>query len=378
MTATSIGDLQTPCLLLCSDRLDRNVARLRDSVERRGAVYRPHLKTAKSIDVTRRALRSPADPVTVSTLKEAETFLEAGLTDMIYAVGIAAAKIGRVRALRARGVDLAVLVDSVEQARTLADAPHLNEDAIPAFIEIDCDGHRSGVDPTHRDLLVRIAAELTNGAGLRGVLTHCGSSYSARDAADLEAWARRERDAVLLAAAHLRKAGFDVPIVSLGSTPTALAEIDLEGVTEVRAGVGMFFDLVQSGVGVCSPEDIAISVLTTVIGKQHGCAIVDAGWMAMSRDRGTAAQPLDWKYGLVCDERGRAIEDLLLLDANQEHGIVGMREGSGCEMPVLDIGARLRVLPNHACATAAQHDCYHVVSGSSPTVHERWDRFGGW
>lgn len=380
MNATTVPDLDTPCLLLCTDRLDRNVARLRAAVEGRGVAYRPHLKTAKSLDVARRVLPSPASPVTVSTLREAEEFAAAGLTDMIYAVGVAAHKVPRILALRARGVDIAVLVDSPDQARSLALAGSGEGGPIPALIEIDCDGHRSGVAPDDADGLVAIASELVGGAALRGVLTHCGSSYGARSQAEIDDWAMRERDAVLEAAAHLRRHGFAVPVVSVGSTPTALSGADLPGITEVRAGVGMFFDLVQAGVGVCRPDDIAISVLATVIGHQRrrGEVIVDAGWMALSRDRGTAAQPEDRKYGLVCDVEGRIIDDLLVLDANQEHGIVGLRPGSGATLPELPVGTRLRILPNHACATAAQHDRYHVVRDGSLAVEDCWPRFNGW
>jgi D-serine deaminase-like pyridoxal phosphate-dependent protein len=142
----------------------------------------------------------------------------------------------------------------------------------------------------------------------------------------------------------------------------------------------MFFDLFQAGVGVCTQDDIALSVLTTVIGHQRerDQLIVDAGWMALSRDRGTAGQSIDRKYGTVCDIGGQAIDDLVVLDANQEHGIVGWREGSGKRLPDLPIGTRLRILPNHACATAAQHDAYRVVEGRAPLVKALWPRFGGW
>jgi D-serine deaminase-like pyridoxal phosphate-dependent protein len=380
MIETKIGDLDTPCLLLCSDRLDRNAARLRGAVEGRGVAYRPHLKTAKSIDVAGRILRSMNDPVTVSTLKEAEVFAEAGMKDIIYAVGISGGKTERIKALRANGIDIAVIVDSIEQARMLADSGSAEANPIPALIEIDNDGHRSGVAPEDAAALKNIASELVGGSTLRGVLTHCGNSYGARNPAELEAWALKERDAVLMAAGHLRRYGFEVPVVSVGSTPTALSTISLEGITEIRAGVGLFFDLVQAGVGVCSFDDIAISVLTTVIGHQRerGHLLVDAGWMAMSRDRGTAAQQIDQKYGVVCDEAGNVIDDLLLLDTNQEHGIVGLRAGSDRELPAIPIGARLRILPNHACATAAQHECYRVVTDGSPVVRDCWQRFNGW
>jgi D-serine deaminase-like pyridoxal phosphate-dependent protein len=179
------------------------------------------------------------------------------------------------------------------------------------------------------------------------------------------------------AAAALRAAGFAAPVVSIGSTPTATFARGLEGVTEVRAGVFVFFDLVMAGIDVCRQEDIALSVLATVIGHRadKGWALVDAGWMAMSRDRGTARQRLDQGYGAVCDLDGRPIPGLLMTDANQEHGIVARRDGGA--PPVLPVGTRLRILPNHACATAAQHERYHVVHGGRD-VSAVWQRFGGW
>ena len=159
-----------------------------------------------------------------------------------------------------------------------------------------------------------------------------------------------------------------------------MAARDLAGVTEVRAGVFVFFDLVMAGIGVCAPDDVALSVLATVLGHQRdkGWIIVDAGWMAMSRDRGTARQPLDQGYGLVCDADGRPYADLIMIDANQEHGILAVRPGSAASCPDLPVGSSVRILPNHACATGAQHDRYHVVRGGDRRVHAVWQRFNGW
>jgi hypothetical protein len=89
----------------------------------------------------------------------------------------------------------------------------------------------------------------------------------------------------------------------------------------------MFFDLVQHGVGVCAIDDIAISVLASVIGAQpeKGWVLVDAGWMALWRDRGTANQQFDQGYGVVCEEKGRVLEDVVVSQVSQEHGILAMR-----------------------------------------------------
>jgi D-serine deaminase-like pyridoxal phosphate-dependent protein len=148
----------------------------------------------------------------------------------------------------------------------------------------------------------------------------------------------------------------------------------------MRAGVYTFFDLVMHGIGVCSLDDIAVSVLATVIGRkpEKGWILIDAGWMALSRDRGTASQALDQRYGVVCDLEGRPYPDLLVAEASQEHGILAIRAGADRPLPDLPVGARVRILPNHACATSAQHDAYHVVRGPSPVVEARWPRMRGW
>ena len=377
--ARHLGELETPCLVLDAERMDRNIARLRTRLDRLGVTLRPHLKTAKSVEVARRVMATPQGPATVSTLREAELFATAGVTDLIYAVGIAPSKLAKVVELRRAGCDLAVVLDTVEQAEAVAAAARTAGIPIPALIEIDCDGHRSGVLPDDANRLRAIAAALADGAELRGVLTHAGGSYTARGK-ELEACAEAERKAVVDAATTLRAAGHACPVVSVGSTPTAHNATDLAGVTEVRAGVFVFFDLVMAGVGVCTIDDIAISVLATVIGHQRekGWILVDAGWMAMSQDRGTAKQEVSQGYGVVCDSAGRPYGDLILADANQEHGIITVRPGTDAALPDLKIGDRVRILPNHACATGAQHRAYHVVHGTADTVWAEWPRFGGW
>ncbi|KQN03912.1 DSD1 family PLP-dependent enzyme [Sphingomonas sp. Leaf25] len=379
-TGPTLATVETPCLVLDSDRMDRNIARLKAHLATLGVTLRPHLKTGKSVEVAGRVMETPEGPATVSTLKEAEQFADAGVRDLIYAVGIAPDKLPRVLALRARGVDVAVVLDTVEQARAVAAASRAAGVAIPALIEIDCDGHRSGVLPGDGGALLAIAGALVEGGDLRGVMTHAGGSYAARGHDELRRLAEAERRSVVDAAATLRAAGFSCPVVSIGSTPTAHFATDLTGVTEVRAGVFVFFDLVMHGIGVCAIDDIALSVLGTVIGfqKEKGWILIDAGWMAMSRDRGTAKQPVDQGYGVVCKVDGTPFPDLILADANQEHGIITVRPGSNGTLPPLAIGDRVRVLPNHACSTAAQHPAYHVVHGDDPAVVATWSRFGGW
>lgn len=376
-----LATLNTPCLVLDEDKMMSNIHRLRSRATALGVTLRPHLKTSKSVEVARRLLTGGDGPATVSTLAEAEVFAAAGVRDILYAVGIAPQKLDRVLALRRSGCDLAVILDSVEQACAVTAAAKAAAHRIPALIEIDSDGHRGGLradDP----LLVTVGRILqTGGAELRGVMTHAGESYGASGEAEQAGFAEQERKAAVSAAETLRAASLPCPVVSVGSTPTAFAARGLAGVTELRAGVYVFFDLVMAGIGVCRQEDIALSVLATVIGHQasRGWVLIDAGWMALSRDRGTESQAVDQGYGVVCDEAGRVLPDWIVIQANQEHGIVARRPTSNVPNLDLPIGTRLRILPNHACATAAQHGKYHVLQSGSPEAPlVEWPRFGGW
>ncbi|CAG1013946.1 MAG: DSD1 family PLP-dependent enzyme [Rhizobiaceae bacterium] len=376
-----IDDLVTPALLLDRAKLDRNITRLADRARKLGVVLRPHMKTAKSIDVAQRVFPTEPGPITVSTIAEAEYFARHGYRDMTYAVGLSPASALRAAELcRRTSVDLKLLLDTVEQADALAGVRKATGVIPSVLIELDCDDHRGGLKPDDPRLIEVADRVVAAGAKLAGVLAHAGESYGLSTSDALVEAAENERSATVRAAEILRDHGHACPIVSLGSTPTAHFAANLDGVTELRAGVYMFFDLVQHGVGVCTVDDLAISVLATVIGvkPEKGWVLVDAGWMALSRDRGTANQKIDQGYGVVCDAKGRVLEGVIVSQASQEHGILAMRPGSGRRMPELPVGARVRILPNHACAMAGQHDFYSVVNGASPEIEARWERIRGW
>lgn len=374
--STRLKDIETPALVLDRGKVERNCVRLRERLSAMGVKLRPHVKTAKSLEVTRIALGGVTGPITVSTLREAEEFFAGGFTDILYAVGITPGKLERAAALERAGCRLGVILDGVQAATALRDFRKAHGVRLPALAEIDTDDHRAGLKPEAPELLEvgRILGE-----GLEGVMTHAGNSYGSRNTGEIRAWAQREREGVVLAAERLRELGLAAPVVSVGSTPTAVFGDSFAGLTEVRAGVYMLMDLVMAGLGVCAVDEIAASVLATVIGHQRekGWVLTDAGWMALSRDRGTANQAIDQGYGLVCDAAGTVLGDVIVVDANQEHGVLAGRGGHPLDVDRFPVGMPLRILPNHACATTAQHGHYHVVRGSD-LVEERWKRFNGW
>jgi len=375
-----LAQLETPCLILDKGKLERNIKKMRDHLARLNIPLRLHVKTAKCIQAVQLVLEGREKSITVSTLKEADYFFSHGITDILYAVGIAPVKLEHIAGLRNKGADIKIILDSMEQAQSAANAGQNFGITFPALIEIDSDHHRAGVAPDD-PLLIEIGRFLhyEKGVEFKGVMTHAGASYECKTLTEIRKVAAQERDAVVTCAGRLREAGLPCPIVSVGSTPTAWFAEDYSGVTEVRAGVFLFQDLVIAGLNVCKVEEIAISVLASVIGhqKQKGWILTDAGWMALSRDRGTARQAVDQGYGLICALEGKPLIDYIVTGINQEHGIIVKRDHSGLDFKKFPIGGLVRILPNHACATAAMFEKYYVVDGGSEIV-DTWQRINGW
>jgi len=380
-TEPDLTAINTPFLLVDKTKFDRNVTALKVKLSPFNVELRPHLKTVKSIAGVRHVLDDFNSPATVSTVKEAEAFAEAGYTNLIYAVGIAPQKLPRIQALLAKGVNISVLLDSVAQAKAVVAFCQAQNMTIPTLLEIDCDGHRGGIQPDDTRLIEIATILHQGGAELRGVLTHAGESYDCVSKNELVAAAEAERYAAVIAAEQLIVDGLPCPVVSVGSTPTAHFAENLDGVTEVRAGVYTFFDLVMAGIGVCKPSDIALSVVTSVIGhnEEKNWLFIDAGWMSLSQDRGTQSQRKDCGYGLVCDSKGDVIPGLQVIGANQEHGIIAAVDDSidSSQLAEIVVGTQLRILPNHACATAAMHAGYYVADPEQVEL-DYWARIQGW
>lgn len=203
------------------------------------------------------------------------------------------------------GVELRVLRYNIRQAESVVEASGENGLRNPALIEIGSDGHRGGLCP-ESPLLLEIDRLLHAADCMAGVLYHAGEFYHASIDEKKRGAAENERAKTVRAAQRLREAGYEVSTVSVGSTPTAHFAQNLTGPTEMRAGDYIFFDLVMAGIGVCSVDHIALSVVVTVISRRpdKGWILTDGGWMATSRDRGTGIQKVDQGYEPVAELNG--------------------------------------------------------------------------
>lgn len=358
---------ETPALILDRARLQRNADRMLGRCEELGVTLRPHFKTSKSVDVALVATGGRRATLTVSTLKEAEALAEAGFDDLLYAVGITPNKFARVQAIRARtGKRIILSLDSPEMARAVvAELPE-----VPVMIEVDCGEHRGGIAARAPEIveMARILA-----GQFHGIMTHAGHSYTTDDITGIRKIANDEAGAARTAADLLRKSGIKVGCVSVGSTPTVFHADNLDGITEVRAGIYLFWDLAQFSRGMCTLDDIAVSVLATVIGHNRAAGVltVDAGAMAMSKDISAQAFLPDAGFGWLCDSETMQNLGLRLDVVHQEHGSVRVRDAADFEAH--PIGSTVRILPNHACLTCAAGYGHFLTSDGAV-----WPRVDGW
>jgi len=374
------SEIETPCLVLDKGILERNAARFLRRASERGVFLRPHLKTSKSVDVAKIATGGRMSGVTVSTLREAEYFARNGFDDILYAVGVTQNKFERIRRISSEtGKTILVSTDNLVVAEALIEFATRTGFRFQTVVEVDCGEHRGGLAAGDREL-VRIAT-LLNGSpclDFQGLMTHAGHSYASDAASEIAKIADAERNAAVDAATAIRDAGAACELVSVGSTPTFLHAPSFDGVTEVRSGVYLFFDLAQFSRNVCTISDIAVSVLATVIGhnRRGRALILDAGALAMSKDVGANDFLPDAHYGYVCDpvSMGR-LGSLSIQTVHQEHGSVSVDDDIWFER--LPVGSMVRILPNHVCMTAAGGFGKYLVMNDGQIVDE-WDRIDGW
>ncbi|MCF6316794.1 MAG: alanine racemase [Marinosulfonomonas sp.] len=359
--------LETPALILDADRLKTNAANMLAHCKSKGVFLRPHLKTLKCVDAAKIATGGRMDGITVSTLAEAELFAKAGFDNILYAVGITPNKFNKLTQIYAQtGKTVVLTLDSIPMAKAVAASGLKN----PVLIEIDCGESRGGL-PADNVGLLDIARIL--GDNFHGVMSHAGHSYGTDQIDKVKQIAQAEIGAAVAAADKIRTAGLDVSVVSIGSTPTVLHAEDFSGITEVRAGIYLLFDLCQYGRNICGQDQIAMTVLASVIGHNRGAGVLtlDAGALALSKDIGANNYLPEAKFGWLCDVETLAPLNLAVDVVHQEHGSVKVTDPDTYDR--LPIGSMVRILPGHACLTAAGgYGEYHLLDGRV------WARCDGW
>jgi D-serine deaminase-like pyridoxal phosphate-dependent protein len=346
---TTIDDLPTPAVLVDLDRVERNIAAMAERARTAGVKLRPHAKTHKVLEIARLQRSAGAAGLAVAKTSEAEVFADAGFDDLFVAFPVVGTDKGRRLLALADRVRLAVGVDSVEGARTLAEPFHAASRTLDVMLKIDVGLHRVGVAPATAGDYARRIADLP-GLRLRGVFTHAGHSYAGETAGAVADVGRAEGETLAGVAKALDRDGFGPLEVSVGSTPTARHAMKVAGVTECRPGNYVYNDASQVSLGVCGLDDCAMTVVATVVSvPAPGRAVLDAGSKTLSND---PLRPRAEGFGWVLGGKSR------LARLSEEHGVIAVAPGE-----TFHVGQRVRVLPNHTCVVSNLHDFVTAVRG---------------
>ena len=347
-------DIETPALLLDRDVMERNLKHMAERARRLGVSLRPHIKTHKCLELARRQQSYGGPGITVSTLFEAEAFARGGFADLTWAFPLDRTHLPHVQRVAQTGATLRVIVDDLETAKALAGS------GLHVWLKVDCGYHRAGVDPSSRyglDVARELGAE--RGLVFDGLLSHSGHAYRTRNHDEAAQIAEQERQVMVWFADLLRKDGLAVRGISVGSTPAMVAAKDLTGVTEARPGNYIFYDRTMVLIGCCEPQDVAVSVLATVVSHQPGAShfVVDAGALSLSKDLGPAHLGLEPTYGAV-----KHHPELAVASVSQEHGVIRAAAPPAIEGK-FKVGQQIEIVPNHSCLTEAHFDEYVVIEG---------------
>jgi D-serine deaminase-like pyridoxal phosphate-dependent protein len=353
-----LSEIETPAVVIDASRLEANIERMAAGTRDMGVALRPHFKTHKTLEIVRKQLAAGAVGITCAKSTEAEVLIDAGVPDVFIANEVVGpAKVERLLGLSGRAA-LSVGVDDVAQAVPLSQAFATQERTLPVLIEVDTGVGRCGLPPGER--VVELARKLTALPGIefRGLFTHEGHVYAARSPEELEAMALDAGRAMVRTAEQLDEAGIPCPVVSVGATPSAFLTPRVAGVTEVRPGSYVFYDRCHIRAWSATEEDLALSVLATVISRPDPARlVVDAGTKVLSADH--AGSWFDTFGTIVGRPRWR------LIKANEEHGIIEVPSDDPAE-----IGQVIEIRPNHNCAVMNLTDEVYVVRDN--LMKARW------
>lgn len=342
-----IEELATPVVLVDLDRMERNMAEFPKRITRHGVKFRPHIKTSKVPEIgLRMAAAANAPGIACAKVSEAEVFEAAGARDIVIAYPVVGVeKWDRIADLATRA-RMTVNFDSVEAAHGVAAAALARGVTVGLQMEIDTGFHRCGVPVADLDAAARLAefAVQRPGVEFEGITTHRQIFYEG--ATDIPTAGHDEGVLMVELADRLRAKGIPVQEVTGGGTIVGAPFAAVPGVTEARAGTYVFLDLMNVGLGNCSYDDIALSVMTTVVSRwAHDAGTVDGGTKTFSGDRGVAGKSAGVPQMVELKGMAESVDrDIWLERMTEEHGM--FRMGKGVDVRV---GEKVRFYPYHVC-----------------------------
>ena len=356
--------LNTPAVHVDLDTVERNIANTLSGLKANNIAHRPHIKVHKSVYLAKKQLSMGCQGITCAKLGEVEVMADGGIDDILLAFPLLGDdKLARYRALAERNITLRTIINSREGAKGLSDLGMAMGKRLPVLIELDGGINRGGLK-LGRPLaeFAAMAAGLP-GIVIEGVEYYGGDIYALKTAAEIRARSQQEADDVRQGAAILREAGLEPNILSAGSSFSARFPAELSGLTEARAGNYIFNDGAQLSIGMITPADCALRVVSTVVARPDSeSAIIDAGSKTLTSDRAGG-----WdSYGYVVED-----PDIEIYKLNEEHGFLRSRKGIRFE-----IGERVSIIPNHSCVVPNLADEIYGMRGGKLDVVIKVDARG--
>ena len=367
MIGKSLAEIETPQMLLDKTRLQNNIQHISQLANALDLKVRPHIKTHKCIEILRLQLDAGAVGITASKTDEALTFIENGVKSVTVAYPLVVeSKLDRLIE-SARDVDLRLIVDSFAGVEVISRVATRHDKVVDIFLKIDVGLHRCGIREDNPRLVeLAKAIDAAPSLNLIGLLSHAGHVYGAPTADDVRKTAQEECQILNRVREQLKDNGLQLSEISVGSTPTVLASNTYDGITEIRPGNYAFMDRTPLRFALIEPDQIALTVLATVVSANADYFIVDTGSKTLSTDQGAHGIAGMEGFGLAypLDRFQEQSGEMIIAKLSEEHGFVERRDFD------LPIGAKLRIVPNHSCVVANLAETYAVVADDK--VVDRW------
>lgn len=352
----------TPAVVLNGAALANNLDRMQALAQAGGVALHPHIKTHKSFALARRQRDAGAAGITASRPPEALRFIQAGLGPVTIAYPIVDPQVAAtlLRSGAEQDIALRFIADSETGLEALAAAGRQTGQSVSVFLKVDVGLHRCGIDPQSAGAIALAQRVAPLGLTLVGLLSHAGHAYGASHVEAIRTVARAELEILASFRHALSVHGIAVQRLSIGSTPTVLANAGFAGVDEIRPGNYLFLDLTACRLGLARRADLALGVAATVIAANADYSIIDAGSKTMSSDLGPHGAQIGSGFGEVwLPGRDTPLE---LTRLSEEHGFVRNSHGP------LPIGSKVLVLPNHACPVVNLAECLHLLGTDARIV----------
>ncbi|KAB3535421.1 amino-acid racemase [Alkaliphilus pronyensis] len=352
MIKLKITELETPCLVVDLDKLEKNIAEMQQLANHHGVKLWPMIKTHKSHYIVDKQIKAGAEGILAAKLSEAEKMLEANVKKIMLAYPIIGeGKLKRLIAL-SKKAEVYCSIDSLISAEILNKAGIDSQTLFKCIVIIDSGLNRLGIKPEETARFVKSLKELSN-LKVVGVATHGGHVYGAVDREGVIEAANQEIMAIEAAEKQLLEEGVACEVVAIGSSPTVKVINNYSSIKQIRPGNYVFNDAVQMALGVAKEDDCSLFVRATVISiPEEGRAIIDAGSKILCLDTGAHGNTSIVGYGRV-----KGFEEIVVKGLSEELGRLQYNPSK----IQLQIGDIIEIIPNHACTVANMVDRIYGV-----------------